>query len=316
MLAVEVGELGGGHRHRARKLDPLSDEPIGRLRARRWLGAPGRVVVSRRAAAPHRGSRRRRRRRVARRRDRRRAPAGAVVRRLHDRVGQHDRHGARRAERRLLGRRAPGRPRPDHRAASAASCSPRPRPAGARALRGRPVPARLRRGARPRPGRRLRRLAARRARARRASRSCCSAPWRPTRCACRVRTVEEAGRVAGRLYAISTARLAGGHVPQRARCSSRWWARGGRSWPSRWRSRWWRSRPCGRRFVLAPVGVGAAARHPGRDASRPTGDAPRDLGARDRVPVRARRAGPRTASGASSSTRARRCTRSTARASG
>jgi spermidine synthase len=41
VLAVKVGELGGGRRHRARKLDPVADEPVGGLRARRWLGASG-----------------------------------------------------------------------------------------------------------------------------------------------------------------------------------------------------------------------------------------------------------------------------------
>ena len=37
MLAVEVGELGGGHRHRARKLDPVADE----TGERRWPPARG-----------------------------------------------------------------------------------------------------------------------------------------------------------------------------------------------------------------------------------------------------------------------------------
>ncbi len=65
----------------------------------------------------------RRRRRQPRRRDRRGAPAGALLRRLDDRLGEHDRRRARRPVGRLLVRRALRRPPP---------APARPLPAGAR----------------------------------------------------------------------------------------------------------------------------------------------------------------------------------------
>ena len=68
--------------------------------------APGAPAPAARAA------RLRRRQLDARRRDRCRAPDGAVLRRLDDRVGEHDRGRARRAVDRLLVRRPDGRPPP------------------------------------------------------------------------------------------------------------------------------------------------------------------------------------------------------------
>ena len=74
--------------------------PLRGLDTRRRTGAPSRRAdYPRRSGGPppRRARRRRGRRRVPGRRDRRRAPAGAMVRGVDDRLGQHDRHRARRA---------------------------------------------------------------------------------------------------------------------------------------------------------------------------------------------------------------------------
>ncbi len=96
-----------------------------------------------------------------RRRDRRGAAARAVLRRLHDRVGEHHRDRARGAVGGLLVRRQAGGPQPDTRR-PVPDRRARGAPARGRAVRRRPVP--RRRGGRARLdlGRRVRRLAARR----------------------------------------------------------------------------------------------------------------------------------------------------------
>ena len=78
------------------------------------------------AAPPPAGAARVRRRHVdARRRDRRGATAGAVLRRLDDRLGEHDRDRPRRAVDRLLVRRADGRPASERARAVPRWCSSR-----------------------------------------------------------------------------------------------------------------------------------------------------------------------------------------------
>ena len=149
----------------------------------------------------------------ARRRDRGRPADGAVLRRLDDRVGEHDRDRARRAVDRLLVRRPAGRPPP---------APARPLHAGARGLadprpgpdRRQPVPVAERRRVRLDLDRDVRRLAVRRARARRGP-----------------------GADAGRRLAVGdppeAARRRGLRRDRRAACtrsrrSARW---SGRSWP-------------------------------------------------------------------------------------
>ena len=75
--------------------------------------APGRssYAAAHAATAP---ARLRGRNGLARRGDRGRAAARSLLRRLHDRLGEHDRHRARRALGRLLAGRAAGRPPPEH----------------------------------------------------------------------------------------------------------------------------------------------------------------------------------------------------------
>ena len=219
-----------------------------------------------------RGPRRRGRRRLAGRRDRRRAPARAVLRRLDDRLGEHDRHRARRAVGRLLDRRAPGRPRP-------APCAAVPRRARRRGAARAPsrssrgpfldvsvealdaipagafvgslfgvlvlvaVPVLLLGAVAPYA---IRLSVARRGRGRRASPGGCTR-----------------SRPSGSLVGTFLARAAAD--PAR-------WARGARSWPSRWRSRWSPRSGCGaplrrsRRSLLA-----ALIALPARARSRPRG---------------------------------------------
>ena len=164
-----------------------TDKALGERVRFRFGGPPARGACPRRSlcSVPRAARRRRlrRRRRVARRRDRGRAAAGAVVRRLHDRLGEHDRDRAGGAVGRLLARRAAGRPRPDAR-------RPLPRRARAppRCWRSCPFVAGpflrvSRRGARPRSGRRVRRLAGRRARAGRRAGAAARHGRRRTRCA-------------------------------------------------------------------------------------------------------------------------------------
>ena len=86
---------------------------------------------------------------------------------------------------------------------------------GAGAVRRRAVPATSRRRAGHDLGRRVRRLAASACSCWSPRRCCCSARWRRTRCGCRCASIEEAGTVAGRLYAISTVGLAGRRVRSR-----------------------------------------------------------------------------------------------------
>ncbi len=77
-----------------------------------------------------------------------------------------------------------------------------------------------------------------------------------------VQTVEEAGEVAGRLYALSTAGSLAGTLPS-ALLSSPRWARGGLSSSSPSRSRWWRCRACGRwALALAPAAIALLAALP------------------------------------------------------
>ena len=126
--------------------------------ARRAPGAP---------APAARAPRLRRRQLDPGRRDRRRAPDGAVLRRLDDRVGEHDRGRARRAVDRLLVRRAHGRPPARPAARCACSCWSPPRCSALVPIVAQPfLSLSVERVRRPLARRRLR-LAARRARARR-----------------------------------------------------------------------------------------------------------------------------------------------------
>ena len=232
----------------------------------------------------------------ARRRDRGRAADGPVLRRLDDRVGEHDRDRARRAVRRLLVRRPPRRPPPAPARAVPARAR---RLAAARAGADRrpPVPDAERRRVRLGLDRHVRRLAVRRPRAR------------------------------GRAGADARRRLAVGDPPQAARGRGLRRDRGahvrdlhrrlaGRDVPRRAAAD-----PAGRHAAHVPglragararrgarprralaAGPGArrrAARDPARDDQGLQRRA-RDLRDRDGVPVRARRAVPgrRAAAGA------------------
>ena len=128
-----------------------------------------------------------------------------------------------------------------------------------------------------------------------------------------VAAVDEAGRVAGRLYAISTLGSLAGVFLSALRADPAASGRAARSSSSRSRSRSSRRRARRAAGSLVPAAARAAAARARRDGQGGRRGEGR-LGARDGVPVRARRRGPPTASAGSSSTRARRSTRSTARA--
>ena len=150
---------GGGARHRAMVASPQvgnrsCDERRACSLARPSTARPARV---------------RGRGRVARRRDRGRAPDGAVLRRLDDRLGEHDRRRAGLAVGRLLARRPLRRPPPAPRG-----------PLRPRARRG----ARGRRWSRSPPTRSSTSPSTRWTRSRRAP---SSARWSPSRCSSRRR---------------------------------------------------------------------------------------------------------------------------------
>ncbi len=153
--------------------------------------SPSATPPERRPAAGGAGLRRRRRQ--PRRRDRRGATAGAVLRRLDDRLGEHDRRRPRRPLGRLLARRPLRRSPPAH--ARPLPARPRRGAADRRGARSPPAPSSASRSTPSTPSR----SAASPARSSACwswsrCRSPCSAPRRPGRCGSRVADAEQLRR--------------------------------------------------------------------------------------------------------------------------
>ena len=222
---------------------------------------------------------------------------------------EHDRHRARRAVGRLLDRRAL-RPTATRRCAGCAgSCSSRPCCwPSCRSWRGPFLAPRSTRWTPSRPGAFVGSLH-RRARARRRRRCCVLGMVSPYAVRLSVHAVDEAGRVAGRLYAISTlGSLAGTFLSALLLIPLVGTRRTFLAVRARARARR-RCSGCARRWPLAPRWRSRARCAAGRGRSRRPSDAPRARrGARPST-VRARDRAARRGAAGSSSTRGRRSTR-------
>ena len=305
------------------------DDPPPRAARRRRRGDDGRRAARRRtspsriappgpaaAARPplawsgeqtHPAARRRRlRRRLSQPRlgDRRRAPARAVLRRLHDHLGQHDRHRPRGAVGRLLDRRARRGPRRHARRACTGSCSSRR--CCSRSCRSSRGPFLGSRGRRAGLGRRPARSSAR------CSRCSCSSPT-PVLVLGMVVALRDPPRAApdrrrgrdGRAPLRDLhARVAGGDVPQRAPAHpARRDAADVPGLRARARDRRASLGVARARWAVVPAAVARRARAARRDREGGERRRPRDRRRRHRVPVRAghrvarRRAAPRAQRG-------------------